>query len=80
MAAQQKPRPSVDSTNRPEIDLPLQRSPAPSGRSIVEFLLILASVYLAVCLESSNQARIERAAAREASITAIEDYLRIEGA
>lgn len=39
---------------------------SPWRRWAVEFLLILGSVYLAVFLESSNQARIDRSAARVA--------------
>jgi hypothetical protein len=46
--------------------LPFQRGPVPWGRWIIEFLLILGSVYLAVFLESASQARGEQAAARTA--------------
>lgn len=46
--------------------MPSEKRSAPWGRWTVEFLLILGSVYLAVYLESSNQARNDRSAAREA--------------
>ncbi len=49
-----------------ETALSFQRNPVPWRRWAVEFLLILGSVYLAVFLESSNQARIDRSAARVA--------------
>jgi hypothetical protein len=46
--------------------LPFKNERPPWGRWIVEFLLILASVYLAVFLESAYQARADQGAARSA--------------
>ena len=46
--------------------MPFERERPPWGRWIAEFLLILASVYLAVFLESASQARSDQAAARVA--------------
>lgn len=46
--------------------MPFKNERPPWGRWIVEFILILASVYLAVFLESAYQARADQGAARSA--------------